>query len=127
LKNHTTFHGFVPQEVIVNELSQRDILILPSLHECGGAVVLEAMALGVPVIAANWGGPADYIDESCGILVDPKSHNYFKKELSNAVIKLAESVEERKRLGEKGRQKVMKEYDWERKVDRILEIYEKVI
>ena len=43
-------------------------MALPSMHECGGAVVLEAMASGVPVIAVNWGGPADYVTQETGIL-----------------------------------------------------------
>ena len=36
-------------------------LLLPSIYECGGAVVLEAMACGIPAIATAWGGPADYL------------------------------------------------------------------
>lgn len=124
LNNYVTFHGFVPQEKVANELAKRDVLILPSLHECGGAVVLEAMALGLPVIATKWGGPADYIDEACGILIDPISRDSFIDGLRKAMIELAKSKGRRKRLGRYGRQKVIEEYDWERKVDRILEIYE---
>ena len=52
-------------------LRNSDIMVLPSMRECGGAVVLEAMASGVPVIAAKWGGPADYISEGTGILIPP--------------------------------------------------------
>lgn len=124
LNGQVSFHGFVSQDKVANELAKRDVLILPSLHECGGAVVLEAMALGLPVIATNWGGPADYIDESCGILIDPTSRSSFISGLGKAMIALAESKGQRRRLGRYGRQKVIEEYDWERKVDRILEIYE---
>ena len=54
-------------------LSKSDILVLPSVLEAGGAVVLEAMASGKAVIAVNWGGPADILDASCGILIGPRS------------------------------------------------------
>jgi glycosyltransferase involved in cell wall biosynthesis len=46
---------------------------LPSLFECGGAVVLEAMARGCQFVATAWGGPLDYLGDSCGILVQPNS------------------------------------------------------
>ena len=40
------FVGFLPQEACALRLQQADVLVLPSLFECGGAVVLEAMATG---------------------------------------------------------------------------------
>src|SRR5205085_7085741 len=60
LTGHVRFHGRLPQATAADTLRKADALVLPSMRECGGAVVLEAMASGVPVIAANWGGPADY-------------------------------------------------------------------
>ena len=65
------FAGWLSQRECSAALNGADVLVLPSLYECGGAVVLEAMACGLPVVATNWGGPADYIDPACGILVDP--------------------------------------------------------
>lgn len=65
------FHGFQPQSVCAGLLAEADALILNSVWECGGAVVPEAMSLGLPVIATDWGGPADYLDATCGILVSP--------------------------------------------------------
>lgn len=73
------FTGWLPQKECSNLLQSFDALVLPSLLECGGAVVLEAMAKGLPVIATNWGGPADYIDRSCGILIDPSSRDALSK------------------------------------------------
>ena len=99
------------------------MLVLPSLYECGGAVVLEAMAVGLPVIASNWGGPADYLDADCGILVSPKSRAQFVDDLGAAMLKLAGDAELRMKMGRAGRRRVEECFDWERKVDRILEIY----
>jgi glycosyltransferase involved in cell wall biosynthesis len=59
LNNNVNFRGFLSQVECASVLNRSDCLILPSLYECGGAVVLEAMASGVPVIATKWGGPAD--------------------------------------------------------------------
>jgi glycosyltransferase involved in cell wall biosynthesis len=123
IDDRVTFHGFVAQDVLPDRLVTNDALILPSLRECGGAVVLEAMALGKPVIATKWGGPEDYIDDSCGILIEPRDREYMVGALSEAMTRLAESPELCKRLGKNGLKKVREGYDWERKVDRMLELY----
>ncbi len=83
--------------------------------------------MGLPVIATNWGGPADYIDSSCGILVAPANRDSFIAGLAHAMQTLALDPALRRTLGDAGRAKVMREYDWERKVDRILEIYDCVV
>jgi glycosyltransferase involved in cell wall biosynthesis len=127
LSARVRFHGFVPQTEVAKRLPEMDALVLPSLRECGGAVVLEAMALGLPVIATRWGGPADYLDETCGILVEPSARAEFMRDLASAMSSLAADGAKRRALGEAGRRKVLELYDWERKVDRMLELYGEVV
>lgn len=117
------FHGFLPQKDCVPFLDQADALILNSVYECGGAVVLEAMSLGLPVIASDWGGPADYLDPSCGILVSPIPRDTFADRLADAIARLVTDPELCRRMGAAGAAKVLVEYDWEKKVDQILKIY----
>jgi len=126
LAGRVRFHGFVPQEQTARKLRELDGLVLPSLYECGGAVVLEAMASGLPVIATRWGGPADYLDSECGVLIDPVGRAHVVSELASAMTRLADDGELRRRMGASGRRKVEREYDWERKLDRMLEIYSSV-
>ena len=85
------------------------------------------MAVGLPLIATNWGGPGDYLNSSCGILVEPASKQGFVKGLTNAMLKCAQSPELLQSLGCAGRERVREHFDWERKVDRILEIYQQTI
>ena len=127
LGDRVVFHGFVPQKDCPRLLANCDGLILPSLYECGGAVVLEAMAMGMPVIATKWGGPADYLDESTGILVDPTGRESFVNGLADAIVHLATSPKLRQELGFRGRARVIADFDWERKIDRILEVYAEAI
>jgi glycosyltransferase involved in cell wall biosynthesis len=117
------FMGWKSQAECAEYLRGSDCLVLTSLMECGGAVVLEAMALGLPVIATDWGGPADYLDPSCGVLVKPTSRIEFTKGVSDALIKIASDAELRRMLGHSGREKVKSEFDWEIKVNKILDIY----
>lgn len=118
------FLGWLSQIECAEQLRKSDALVLPSLRECGGAVVLEAMALNKAVIATNWGGPADYLDPSCGILVNPESRDALIKGLSEAIVYLAVSPLVRITMGKAGRQKVVNEFDWEVKADNILAIYQ---
>ncbi len=127
LSDSVRFVGWVAQHECAERLRAADALVLPSLYECGGAVVLEAMACGRPVIATNWGGPADYLDESCGILVEPSSRASFIDGLAEAMIRIASSPELRRAMGNAGRARVVQLFDWERKVDQILEIYARAV
>jgi glycosyltransferase involved in cell wall biosynthesis len=123
LGERVRFHGFVPQAELPARLAACDVLVLPSLYECGGAVVLEAMAMGLPVLATAWGGPADYLDPSCGVLVEPGTREAFIEGLRDGMVDLARSPARRLALGAAARSKVKAQYDWDKKVDRMLEIY----
>jgi glycosyltransferase involved in cell wall biosynthesis len=126
LGDRVVFRGFVPQPECPAVLAEADALVLPSLYECGGAVVLEAMASGLPVVATRWGGPADYLDDRCGILIDPLNPTQFVGALAGALIKLARERDLRRTLGAEGRRRVEAQFDWRRKIDRIIDIYREV-
>jgi len=117
------FQGWLAQADIASFMEGARALVLPSLHDCGGAVLLEAMASSLAVIATNWGGPADYLDQDCGFLVDPSSRLDLVDGFRDALLLLANDPEKAKRMGEAGRRKVENEYDWERKMDEMLVIY----
>ncbi len=120
------FAGWKSQAECARRLRDADVLLLPSLRECGGAVVLEAMACRLPVIATAWGGPLDYLDASTGILVPPVSRDEFIAGLADAMVRLSQSAELRRSLGDAGRARIEAEFDWERKVDTILALYSRV-
>ena len=121
------FTGFLSQSECAQRLQSADVMVLPSLYECGGAVVLEAMTMGIPVIATNWGGPTDYLDESCGILVEPQPPDLFVLDLANAMLKLAKSPTLRQSMGKAGHQRILERFDWEVKVDTMLDLYQEAI
>jgi glycosyltransferase involved in cell wall biosynthesis len=121
--DRVTFTGFLPQYECALYLHGSLALVLPSIYECGGAVVLEAMASGVPVIATKWGGPADYLDHSCGFLIEPSSRAALVEGFAAAMNRLAGDPELRDRMGASGRRRVEQQFDWDKKIDWILDIY----
>jgi glycosyltransferase involved in cell wall biosynthesis len=104
------------------------VFVLPSLREVGGIVLLEAMAVGLPVIAADWGGPAIHVADATGIRVPPASRDGFIRGLADAMLRLAGSPELRRQMGRAGLDRVRTNlYDWNQKTDRLLEIYAEII
>jgi glycosyltransferase involved in cell wall biosynthesis len=127
LSDIVTFSGWLSQQDCARRLQQADVFLLPSLFECGGAVVLEAMAMGLPVIATAWGGPVDYLDDSCGMLVQPSSREALIAGFADSMKALAQSLDLRRRLGSAGLQRVRQHFDWERKIDQVLDLYRTVV
>ena len=121
--HRVAFSGFLSQSECARRLNTAAALLLPSIYECGGAVVLEAMATGTPVIATRWGGPADYLDDSSGILVETTSRAAVIEGFGKAMQFLLDSPELCQELGANGRLRIQQHFDWQKKVDRILEIY----
>ena len=123
IRDAVRFAGWQTQEACATRLGAADCLVLPSLLECGGAVVLEAMAMGKPVVATAWGGPVDYLDDSCGILVAPSGPEAFIAGLCEAMLRIARSPADRAAMGARGLEKVRLDYDWDVKARRMLELY----
>ena len=75
IDNKVIFHGKVTDEEKLRLLQEVDFMVLPSLYESFGVVLLEAMACGKPVITTLSGGQKEFVNENTGILVPPKDAN----------------------------------------------------
>ena len=66
-------------------------MVLPSIEDANGIVVQEAMALGLPPICLDWGGPSLLIEHGrTGFLVEPVSMNHITTEMAKCMDMLAE-------------------------------------
>jgi glycosyltransferase involved in cell wall biosynthesis len=126
LSDRVCFRGWRSQQECARALADATALVLPSLYECGGAVVLEAMAMGRPVIATAWGGPADYLDSDTGFLIPPDSHPALVTGFADAMQRLIEDPELATRMGAAARKKLLDRFTWQLKIDRVLDIYKSV-
>ena len=63
--------GAVPHDEVQDHIGAARVACQPSLVEPLGQALLEAMAMGRPVVATNVGGPPEFVTEKAGVLVDP--------------------------------------------------------
>lgn len=127
LPGAASFTGWQSQPACARLLARSQALVLPSLFECGGAVVLEAMAMGLPVIATRWGGPRDYVDASCGILIPPTSRGELVHGFAQAMLHLHRDPALRARMGAAGRARVAERFTWARKIEAFLTVYREAL
>jgi glycosyltransferase involved in cell wall biosynthesis len=118
-----TFHGFLPQPACAVHLARADALILGSLRECGGAVLLEAQAMGLAVIASDWGGPRDLVSPETGVLIPPSPRDSFAARQAEAIAVMARDREGTRAMGSAGALKTRAEFDWMHKIDQIETLY----
>ena len=79
-------------------------MILPTFEDANGIVVQEAMAIGLPPICLNWGGPQLLIEhEKSGFLIDPVSSQYIVTNLAKALNTLAHDPEVAESMSVAGR------------------------
>lgn len=108
VEGQVIFTGYVTS--VWDYLAAMDIFVLPTLSEGLGISVLEAMAMGRPVVASNVGGIPEVVEHGRnGYLVPPGN----SAALASAVISLIEDVHRRRIFGQEGRQRVMANFSVE--------------
>lgn len=119
------FHGFVGGDERFDLLKSATALIMPShSHDSWPMAVLEAMALGIPVIASRQGGLPDMVqDGETGLLFDAGQ----PKQLAIAMQKLAESPDRVKQMGIAARYRAETEFDVEVYYQKLMGVYQQEI
>jgi len=126
ITEHVSFTGFIDNRKIPEFLADHDIMIMPSVmaSESFGVAVLEASAVGLPVVASNIGGVPEVVKNgTTGLLVPPGD----AKALAAAVINLVDNAELRKEMGQAGRDFVKEKYAWGNCVDMMDDLYQRMI
>jgi glycosyltransferase involved in cell wall biosynthesis len=84
-----SFHGMLRHQQAMQRLGAADVLVFPSVHEFGGAVVFEALALGVVPVVVDFGGPGDLVHPEAGFKVPLTNENDVVLEIEKILAKLA--------------------------------------
>jgi len=119
-----TFVGYVSYDELPRYYKTADIFCAPATgRESFGIVLLEAMAVGKPLVASNIEGYASVVADGMeGLLVPPRD----EKALAQALISLMSNQSMRQQIGARGRVKAL-EYSWENIAQRVLNYYIRVL
>lgn len=123
VEDRVSFTGKVDLRELVSLYSRKTILVMSSLHEGFGLPAAEAMACEAPVVATYAGALKEVVDEQSGILVEPRN----SKALSDAIMKLLNDQDLRKRMGLFGRKRVEERFAWPMAARNTYNIYESVV
>lgn len=127
LEEKVIFEGWMPREKLLQKMLDCDIFLFSSLRDGGGAVVVEAMAAGKPVVCLDIGGPGFHINNKYGIKIKPDNPKQAIKKMADALKLLYCNKRLREKLGRVARKRVESFYLWDRLGERLLEIYKNVL
>jgi starch synthase len=127
----------LPREQLLQVLSASDVFICPSIYEPFGIVNLEAMAVGLPVVASAVGGVPEVVaDGETGYLVSfepgdddlrgPVDPRRFAADLAARTTELLEDVDRARRMGAAGRRRVEDRFSWEAIAAETAELYRRL-
>ena len=121
----TLWAGFVPHAQTPRYYSLASIAVCPSLaDEAFGISICEAMACGLPVVASRVGGvPELSLHGETGFLVQAGN----EQDLAEGMGTLLEDDSLRRKMGTQAAQRVREFFTWERVVDRLMKVYDRLL
>jgi glycosyltransferase involved in cell wall biosynthesis len=122
LEHHVTFAGY--RRDVARLMAAMDVFTLNSRREAFGMVLLEAMALGLPVVSTTTGSiPEIVVEDVTGHLVTAGD----ERQLASRLIELLRSPEKRQAMGNAGRQRAETEFSVSRMVEKTIDVYRSVM
>ncbi len=120
-KRNVEFTGFISENDLYGMYTSASIFALPSYYEGFGIVLIEAMSAGLPLVSVKTGGAVEVIKEDKnGYVVDYNN-------MHEALLKLLNDKDLRKRFGQVSRKIVEERYDWKIIAGKILKVYKEVL
>jgi len=127
IADRVRFVGLIPRAEVETLYAEADIFVFPSYREPAGNVVYEAMRWGLPVIAADCGGPASMVDERTGIQVAVTKPGLYADDIAAAIRALAGDPARRRAMGAAARTKLEREAFWPAKAKILAGLYAEVL
>jgi glycosyltransferase involved in cell wall biosynthesis len=118
-----SFLGFQPQEEVRRWMQRARLLVLPSLEEGLGVVLLEALACGTPVVASRVDGIPEVITPEAGVLVPPAN----AAALGQAIRSVLESQLAWAEMSRLARERAVSLYDWDHIAAQWIALYRSML
>jgi glycosyltransferase involved in cell wall biosynthesis len=93
IENVVSFCGTLRHAETMQRLGAADVLVFPSIHEFGGAVVFEALAVGAIPVVVDFGGPGDIVNPEIGFKVPLSNENDVVLQIEKILAELARNAD----------------------------------
>jgi glycosyltransferase involved in cell wall biosynthesis len=123
LSDRIHFAGWTPRNRLLSAMCACDVFLFASYRDGGGAVVVEAMAAGKPVICLDLAGPSLHITEECGVKIPALAPDETISLMARELERLYTDSALRRKMGAAARARAEQVYSWDRLGDRLLKIY----
>jgi glycosyltransferase involved in cell wall biosynthesis len=118
------FTGWTNHRDVAALAQKNSIFLFPSVREFGGGAVIEAMALGLVPIVANYGGPGEIVTDDTGFRLPLSSRERLIEDASTLLAEIASGEHDLAQLARNGLQRVRSLYTWERKALQLRNVYD---
>ncbi|HSU65294.1 MAG TPA: glycosyltransferase family 4 protein [Tepidisphaeraceae bacterium] len=119
-----TLAGWVEHSKLQDRLIQADLFTFPSIREFGGAVVLEAMAVGLVPVVIDYGGPAELVTERSGWKIPIGSRADIIAGLQNLLRELVASPAQIDAKSDAAYTRSHTQFTWSTKAKQIVAVYD---
>ncbi|HOE79253.1 MAG TPA: glycosyltransferase family 4 protein [Smithellaceae bacterium] len=116
------FTGRIENEEFADYYAKSTLAVVPSLYEGFGIPAAEAMACGVPLISTSGGALPEVVGDA-GLVVPPADATA----LAQAITRLLDSAEERKKLAQAGLERVNSVFSWAKAAREVADVYREAI
>lgn len=127
IEQGVTFHGWVEHTQVANHLVESDLLTFPSVREFGGAVVLEAMAIGLVPVVIDYGGPGELATGGTGYLIPLGDRAQIVERLRTVLARVVADPSELEVKSQAAIERVQRHFTWDAKAEQIVEVYRWVL
>ena len=118
-----TFLGWVPNTDLPPYYRAAAVSVIPSLEEGFGIPAAEAMGCEVPVVASDAGGLPEVVENGVTGLVVPRGDS---DALAKAIGTLLQDPERRRVMGQAGRLRALRLFDWDRSAEQFEQLYREI-
>ncbi|GEM_PF-3849323 len=123
IDDRIVFLGALKNTEVKKYMSAAQCLIVPSVQEGFGTVLIEAMSQKCPVIGAKTGGITDIITSQCGF-VFPKYNDTI---LAKHIVQLVKNKKMRKKMSSASYNRVLEKYEWKKLSDIYNTLYTRLV
>lgn len=123
IEDRVIFMGWQSRQDVIDLLSYKSHILLYPTAEKAGITILEALALGNPVVGLNFGGPKEFVKKDSGILVELEERDLMSTNLAQALIEVINNYENYS----KNTYKAVYPYLWENRDAKMKDIYNSIL